>query len=403
MPRWVSILVAIAVAPGSALAGEPRTPAPVRTAGETSPATTPPTVELYTMGRGDLLFEKFGHAALCLVYSEGRRRTVCYNYGTTAFGRVVPLFWGFLRGDSVFWVSTTSRGRMIADYRADDRTLWRQVLPLPAAQARELEHLLRENAREENRAYQYHHYHDNCSSRLRDLLDRVTGGALSRKGSTEAQRMTYRALTRSGFAEQTSLLLLSDLMLGRAADVPPTSYGGMFLPDVLRAEVEARLGSRPAVVYERHGRPFSSDPGLGARWLWVLLALAFAAPLVAARRFERRERLALAASAIPLALIGLLLWFIAAVSSLPELRWNEALLVFLPIDAALPFLPALWRTRYALARIGLLVLVTLLLAVGVFRQPLWLLIPMPLLSMLLVAWPRRAFAREPASPSLAAG
>jgi hypothetical protein len=61
-----------------------------------------PIVELYTMGQGDLMFEKFGHAALCIRYARQPRRTRCYNYGTTDFDSVVPLIWGFLRGRSLF-------------------------------------------------------------------------------------------------------------------------------------------------------------------------------------------------------------------------------------------------------------------------------------------------------------
>jgi hypothetical protein len=174
----------------------------------------------------------------------------------------------------------------------------------------------------------------------------------------------------------------------------------MFLPDVLRAEVEKRLGVAPSVLYERRGPPFPADPGMGGRWLWVALALVFAVPAALSRRV-RRQRLALAAAVFPLAFIGLVMWFLAAASSLPELRWNEVLLVFVPFDAALPFLRPARRARYAAIRAGQLLLVGLLLAVGVLHQPLWLLLLMPLIPMLLVAMPRRALSRE-AAPSVAA-
>jgi hypothetical protein len=387
----LGIALAIALARGRVSANEPSGHVPRAPMGA---APIVPRVELITMGQGPELFEKFGHAALCLVYDQGKRTTVCYNYGTTDFDSVVPLFWGFLRGESLFWVSTSTRGRMMAHYRASDRTVWRQILPLPPEKAIELAGLLAENARDENRYYKYHHYRDNCSSRLRDLLDRVTGGALSAASSTE--HPSFRELSRRGFAGDTGLLLISDLMLGRVTDERPTTFEAMFLPDVLRVEVEARLGAEPVVLYERRGAAFPHDPGMGGRWLWIVLALAFAAPAALWRR-SGRGRLVLAASVMPLALLGLLLWGVAFVSSLPELRWNEALLVFVPLDAALPFLSPVWRVRYATVRIALL------LAIGVLHQPLWLLIPMPLLTMLLVALPRRALVvAQPAQPELAA-
>ena len=395
--RWWPLLVAIALAaPATALARQPTEREPDTAGTGPAPAGPPPIIELYTMGQGDLMFEKFGHAALCVTRTLGRRRTTCYNYGTTHFDAIVPLFWGFLRGQSEFWVSTSSRRHMVRDYREADRTLWRQVLPLQPDQAHKLDALLRENAREENRYYRYHHFHDNCSSRVRDLIDQVSGGALSAAGPSERPLPTYRELTRTGYAGMPELLLLSDLLLGRMADERPSTYQGMFLPDMLRAEVEKRLGAAPSVVYQRSGPPFPSDPGMGGRWLWVALAVAFAVPAALARRV-RRPRLALAASVFPLAFLGLVLWFLAVSSTLAELRWNEVLLVFMPFDAALPFLRPAWRRRYAVARAGQLLLVGLLLAVGVLHQPLWLLLLVPLLPMLLVALPRRALSREAAS------
>jgi hypothetical protein len=59
--------------------------------------------------------------------------------------------------------------------------------------------------------------------------------------------------------------------------------------------------------------------------------------------------------------------------------------VVMPLDLVLPFLGAARRRRYALARIGLLVLVSLLAAVGVFHQPLWTLILVVFLPMLAIA------------------
>jgi hypothetical protein len=72
---------------------------------EARPGDTPPVVQLYTFGRGALIFEKFGHTALCLDYNEPERETVCFNYGVTDF--TIPgatLTWRFIRGKQVFFV-----------------------------------------------------------------------------------------------------------------------------------------------------------------------------------------------------------------------------------------------------------------------------------------------------------
>jgi hypothetical protein len=391
--RRAAALVALvlAVGPTSAFAGDTGGALDDRP-GEPPVPGDAPIVELYTMGQGDLMFEKFGHAALCIRFARQPRRTRCYNYGSTDFDSVVPLFWGFLRGRSVFWVSVSSRARMLEYYRESDRSIWRQVIPLAPDRAAALANALAHDSLEENRYYDYHHYYDNCSTRLRDHLDRVTAGALSAASRQPTRHETYREISRRGFAGDTALLLASDLILGRAADREPDNFEAMFLPDVLRAEVEARLGAGPELVYTRRGPPFPSDPGLGGRWLWLVLAALFAAPLALSRLVwrGRRERVAIALAVIPLALIGLLLWTLAIASPLAEVRWNEALLVFMPWDLALLFLGPARRRRYAQARAAELVLVWLLRAVGLLRQPLWLLVPIPLAPMVLVAIARRA-------------
>src|SRR5688572_20562592 len=94
-------LLAIVAASSAAWAGEPADTLPGSAPTTRPPGEVPPIIELYTMGQGDLVFEKFGHAALCVRHPRQPRQTACYNYGSTDFDSVVPLFWGFLRGRSL--------------------------------------------------------------------------------------------------------------------------------------------------------------------------------------------------------------------------------------------------------------------------------------------------------------
>ena len=74
-----------------------------------------------------------------------------------------------------------------------------------------------------------------------------------------------------------------------------------------------------------------------------------------------------------------------AVSSIVGVRYNEAVFVVMPLDVVLPFLSARRRRRYALGRIAVLAMVSLLAAVGVLHQPLWTLILVVLVPMLTIA------------------
>ncbi|WP_428262220.1 DUF4105 domain-containing protein [Haliangium sp.] len=358
-------------------------------AAEVPPATAEaPTIELITMGAGDLLWEKYGHAALCVRYRDPRRDR-CYNYGTTDFSDPVTLVWEFLRGQSKFWVSVTTPARMVHFYRDRlDRSLWVQRLPLAPEVARETAAFLANNALDENKYYKYHHYDDNCSTRVRDIIDRAVGGALS--AATEPYPYTLREITRRGMAEYTFLVLLSDFPLGRRADRYPSTYEAMHLPFVLRAEVEHRLGIPPKQMYQRTGRSFNvTDPP--SRWWLFLFALACALPALltrlSPRLSSRAERLGLALSVLPGGVMGATMWFMAIISTLPEIRYNEVLLVLLPFDLALPFLSPRRRVGYARGRVVMLVVLLLLSAVGVLRQPIWALGMLALLPCLIAALP----------------
>lgn len=339
------------------------------------------------MGAGPAFVEKFGHTALCVRYPAERQRDACYNYGTTNFAAPVQLVTGFLRGNSVFWVSVNRPASMMSFYRRRDRTVWRQVLPLSPRNAEALAQRLAHDAQPEYRDYQYHHYRDNCSTRVRDMIDEFTGRALSGTRSTPG-RLSFREHSRRGYADNLPLLLALDVVLGRPVDEVPSQFDEMFLPLALRDAVQQRLGVAPEVIYHRRGSQFSTDPGWARGW-FLYLALLLAAPLALARWRRRRERLALVITCAPLALLGAILWLVALVSPLPELRYNEVLLIFLPGDALLPWLRPPWRQRYLHGRIAGLFAVSLLAAVGVLVQPLWTLLLVPLLPFAVAAWPPR--------------
>src|SRR3546814_11878747 len=65
-------------------------------------------------------------------------------------------------------------------YAAERRWVYLQQLDLDAAQRRELIAYLEWNARPENAEYRYDYFIANCATRVRDALDRASGGAIER-------------------------------------------------------------------------------------------------------------------------------------------------------------------------------------------------------------------------------
>lgn len=339
----------------------------------------PPTIDVLTFGVGDRIFEKFGHAALCLRYHEPAHPAVCFNYGVTDFAAGSDMVWDFLRGKQRFWVEPTSLGSMLAFYESEDRDIWRQTLP-SSVDARAIEAALWANLAEDKRFYNYDHFFDNCTTRLRDIIDDASHGALRAKTQARYPR-TFREIGRPGLAGMPLLLVASDLVAGRTIDAYPTVWQAMFHPAIFRQQLELQLGVAPEQLYTRRGPAFPTTGSTGRAGL-LAVGLAFALPLLVAQWRRRWQRVALAAVTLELVVLGALIWALVIVSSIAAVRWNEAVLVVTPLDV---LLLTAWRRRYALARVGVLVAVSLLAAIGVLHQPLGVLIAVAFVPMLIVA------------------
>jgi hypothetical protein len=334
-----------------------------------APAEHPPQVVLLTFGVGDRIFEKFGHAAICLRDEQSARDAVCFNYGVTDFAAGTSMIWDFLRTQQKFWVDAESYTSTMHFYQREDRDIYEQVLPLSADQARAIEKKLLYDVEPEHKYYVYDHFFNNCTTRLRDLIDGVTGGKL--RGGTDAKyALTFREMGVGGLSEFPWMAALADFIVGRQLDETPTMWEAMFEPDVLRSEVAAKLGVVPDRLYTRHGAAFPTHGPSDRGWAF-LVALVFALPLLVARITHRFERAALAWATFYLALCGFVIWGLAVLSPIGAVRWNEAVFVMMPLDLALPFLTEARRRRYARARVVGLLVVSVLVAIGLFHQPLW--------------------------------
>jgi uncharacterized protein DUF4105 len=196
-----------------------------------------PVISLVTFGPGDMAFAKFGHNAL-LVHDPtrpGDARDLVFNYGTFSFDSPL-LALDFLKGDLRYWLSVSTLARTVAAYRANNRSVFVKQLAYSPEQAREVERFLYENAKPENRYYRYDYYRDNCSTRVRDVLDRSVGGALQR-ASQGLTAFSYRDHTRRLTEDSPLLFFGLDLAMGPYIDRPLTEWEAMFLPEAVDAKV----------------------------------------------------------------------------------------------------------------------------------------------------------------------
>ncbi len=226
IPRILAVLAAalvLAAAPARAQA-----PAPVL-------PDTGLTVVLLTMGQGDMVWEKFGHNALW-IHDPAAGTDNVYNYGVFDFNS--PGYWGrFLKGDWLYMLGVYDLRNTIYQYQYFNRAMWAQELNLTPGQKRELQALLATNALPPNAEYLYDYYRDNCSTRIRDMLDRVTGGRLRAATADSMTGTTYRWHSERLIADDQPTYFGLAGGLGPAADHEINAWEEMFLPFKVQEQV----------------------------------------------------------------------------------------------------------------------------------------------------------------------
>jgi hypothetical protein len=318
-------------------------------------------VQLLTMGESGELYARFGHAALRVTDDAGDR---VYNFGTTDFLQP-DLVQRFLRGHVKFWVQPASFRATLAAYRREDRSIWVQELNLTPAQHEALAAKLAWQALPQNRMYDYDHFTDNCTTRLRDLLDEAMGGRL-RHELDAPHGSTVRELATTGFGDLVSVQMVADLILGNWADRPLAWWDAAFLPRVLRqallqARTEAGLpvAGPPLPLYLRRGPEIvSGAPHHAGRRLMFAFGFALLAFGTIGLRVARVASAMRWTWAIVGGLLGAALLALAAYSTLPLLRQNANLIVLSPLDGLLLGRPGL-RLVYGAVRLGSIAVVLL--------------------------------------------
>lgn len=190
------------------------------------------TVYIMTMGPGANVWERFGHNAIWIRDAE-TGTDVAYNYGMFSFEQENFLL-RFIQGQMYYWMEGFDALLTSNFYVQQDRSVWAQELNLRPEQRVELRDFLEWNSRPENRFYRYDYYRDNCSTRVRDAIDRVLGGEIQRQTVGIPTGTTYRDHTRRLTAEDP--LLYTGLMvgLGEPVDQEISAWEEMFLPMQLR-------------------------------------------------------------------------------------------------------------------------------------------------------------------------
>ena len=353
-----------------------------------------PRIGVLTMQPGELFFERFGHNAI-VVDDPAAPAAISYNFGF--FDLDEP---GFL----IRFVQGHMRYRLVALPGEDDLRYYREVgrgvsiqwLDLTPAQARGMAIALADNARPERARYTYDYFTDNCSTRVRDALDRALGGGLRRQLEVRSAGDTFRSEAVRLASPAPWMWLGFDVGLGPFADRPLSRWEDAFVPMRLAASLrEAKnTAGRPLVATDSEVLPHRLPPEPAdtprLAWPWFVAGLALALGVRRAQSTGRRRLLG--AFALPFwtlcGVLGLVLGFLWCCTA-HRAGWANHNLLLLP-PLCLLLLPGAWSllrgrptTRFhAAVRIAVVVcgVVALLLQLGPeaqFQAP-WLLLLLPI-------------------------
>lgn len=259
-----------------------------------------------TMGPGAKVWERFGHNAIW-VRDAASGTSIAYNYGLFSFEQE-NFFLRFAQGRMLYAMGGFPAERYFRLYERADRAVHVQELDLTPAEAAAVRDFLRWNDTPGRRDYRYDYYRDNCSTRVRDVLDRALGGQLRRALEPVATDDSYRSWTRRLTQPDLPLYVGLDMLLGQPTDVPINAWEAAFVPmelerrvrdvAVTRADGTTRpLVRRQYTLYEtrQHPEPMAAPPWF-PRFLLagLLLGAGFGALGLGARDGRRWAALALA-------------------------------------------------------------------------------------------------------------
>ena len=204
-------------------------------------------VWLLTAAPGEAVWERFGHNAIRVLDTK-TGRDVAYNWGIFDFDQVdfIPRF---LKGQMLYQMAPFPTGAMVQSYARANREVVFQELALTPAQRLALQEYAEWNALPQNRDYYYDYFRDNCSTRVRDLLDRVLDGALSDRFGDAPTGTSYRYHIRRLTRISPMLYTGMDVLLGTPGDRPISVWEEMFLPMTLRD------AARELTVADESGAP----------------------------------------------------------------------------------------------------------------------------------------------------
>ena len=190
-------------------------------------------ISLLTCDPGNEIYSLFGHSAL-RINNKKLNIDMVVNWGLFSFSEGQFQFcYDFAKGRLNYFMGYQNMENFIKEYLQSDRNVRAQVLNLNTDEKKKILELISENYLPQNREYRYEFFYDNCSSRIRDLIQKTLSNRLNWVQSQDANEYTFRNIIHNYLKYDPWLELGIDLVLGKRIDVLVDNKNLMFLPTYL--------------------------------------------------------------------------------------------------------------------------------------------------------------------------
>jgi Domain of unknown function (DUF4105) len=284
------------------------------------------------------LYAAFGHSAI-RVWDPAHGLDDAFNYGVFDFDQ--PNFYlNFARGYLYYKLGVYYYSDFEAYYKRNQRFIHEQRLQLTPSQKQKLFDFLMWNARPENQTYRYDYYHDNCASRIRDVLHQQLNGAVTWDSSYFKAEHSFRQKTDAYLKPLPWGDVGIDICLGMPIDRTMNAWEYMFLPDYVESFVDhATIKHDSVFVSLVSEKKIIFEPQPVETWTafvhpWVAFGIVLVFILFFSWRDWRRQQLSRWLDLILLGitgLIGLLLAILWIATDHYDAAWNLNLVWAFPL------------------------------------------------------------------------
>ena len=186
----------------------------------------PENVYIHIAGAGKAIYEHYGHVGIILEYDDGKKILCDYGLFDSSDKGFVK---NFIKGNMYYNFSVHGLTSWINHLETDKRSYRIYKLNLSKDQKRNIQNFIAYSS-DENSIYLYDFFKDNCSTRVRDLLNRVYDGDFS-AFFKDIKMGTWRTAIEYVERNYPFYEAFYNIGFGCAQDKSISYYDAMFLPE----------------------------------------------------------------------------------------------------------------------------------------------------------------------------